>query len=232
MKRKRLSAPKKTGHGFRKSPYGEPDYKKRRYRIYTSPRIGWPQEYVTTLQYVTIGTLNTVAGTIASLRLTSNAFDVDPSLGGTAMPGFTEYANFYTRFRVLQFSYETQFLNREAFNILGYSGFSNSSAAVVGHTTTGQALWKSGTMGPLTGCNKLKLRDSQSIVTITGTKTSLFDDLFTGSTSSSSLPSAGTCHYYAVIESPNAVFTAGGGADYRVIISLKLQFYKVNTLVT
>lgn len=198
--------------------------------MYKAPRIGWAQEFVTTLKFITIGTMNTIASTASSYRLTTNAFDIDPALGGTAMPGFTEYAAFYSRFRTLRATYKVEFMNREAFNVLCYAGFSNSAAAVVGHTTAGQALWKTGTMGPLTGSNKATLFDSRTIVEIAGTQQPLYDDVFTGSTTATGITGSGLKHMYFVIESPNAVFTATGGADYKIIISLTIQFYTVNTL--
>jgi hypothetical protein len=222
---------KRTGRkSFSGVPYGKPEYKKARYAMYKSPRIGWPQEYVTTLKYTTAFSFNTVGGSLSSYRFCSDCFDIDPAVGGHAMPGFTQYATLYARHRPLKMAYDLEYANREAFNVVALAGFSNSSAAVVDLENAGQALWKNGIMGPLTGFNKVRLKDSATMVKISGTKQPLYDDLFTGSTTSATISSAGLTSLYLGIQSPNAVFTAGGGVDVRISISMTIQFYKVNTL--
>lgn len=228
MKRKRLSAPRKTGHGFKRSPYGEPDYKKKRYAMYRAPRLGWAQEYVTKLRFIAIGPLNSAGNITANYRWTSNAFDVDPATGGTAMPGFAEYAVFYKRFRTLKIDYEVELMNREAFPIVGMSGLTMENSPVVNHQNCGNPNWKIGTMGPLTGFNKLKLKDSKSIRQVDGTNQSMYDDLFVGSTAGT--PPSRLCNIFIAIDSPNAVFTAGGGADYMVKFDLTVQFFETNQL--
>jgi len=222
MKRKRsYSGSKRKSYG----PYSAPFYKKARYAVYKSPRLAWPQEYVTTLRFIACGIINSAGTSTNALRLTSNAFDIDPALGGTTMPGFDQYAGLYQRFRTLSMSYDVELMNIEAFNMLGYTGFTNDSSAVVSHQNCGNPLWKIGTMGPLTGFNKLKLKDSKTLVQIVGTRQPLVDDIFTGSTTSSTLSAAGTVSLWIAVESPSAVIIPNG-CNYKVTLDVMIQFYK------
>lgn len=225
MKRKRSS----KGLVVRK-PYGTPEYKKARYAMYTSPRLAWPQEYVTTLRWIYTATLNTAGVQVIGVNYSSNAYDIDAAVGGTAMPGFLEYSSFYEKFRTLQCTYNIDLMNREAFNVVGFTGFSNDSGFVVSVANCGNANWKLATMGPLTGNNKVTLRDSKSVVAIAGTKTGLYDDLYSGSTTSTGIPTTGRVYIYLGAQSPNAVFTAGGGIDFKITLDLKVQFFKTHSL--
>jgi hypothetical protein len=53
------------------------------------------------LDYFSAPTISLAATTAGGVRYTpSNAYDLDPSLGSTASPGFTELAAFYSTYRV------------------------------------------------------------------------------------------------------------------------------------
>lgn len=59
--------------------------------------------------------LNNAGATFASVRFRpSSAFDVDPALGGTSMPGFNEVAGIYGRYRCLRFRADVTGVNLEA----------------------------------------------------------------------------------------------------------------------
>lgn len=219
----------KRGHWASKKPYGQPEYKKARYAMYRTPRIGWPQEKVVDLVYTTAYAMTSVGAANVSTKYVSEAYDVDPTVGGHVMPGFTQYANFYARYRTLAMSYEVEFANKEAFPVVCIAGFSNSTAAVVDLENCGNPLWKTKLVGALTGYNLAKLKDSRTIVEISGTKQALYDDLFTGSTTSATMPTAGTIAVYFAAQTPTGVFTAAG-LDVKVRLTLKLQFSRANTI--
>lgn len=185
-----------------------------------------PQEWVTDLKYcVQIVTTN-VGGVAASQHYKSDAYDVDAALGSTAMPGFTELAAMYARFRTLRMSYRFDFANQEAFPLTVFAGFSNSSLAsgTITETHMGNPLFKNKQVGPLTGEGQARLTGSASVIQIAGTKQALYDDLYTGSTGSSTLATAGTVHVYAAILSP-VVLTAAG-VVINAVVTLRLQFYQ------
>jgi hypothetical protein len=199
--------------------------------MYKSPRgIGWPQEYVVKLRWIYAATLNTAGVQVIGLNYSSNAYDIDPAVGGTAMPGFLEYSSFYERFRTLKVGYNIDLMNREAFNVVGFAGFSNDSGFVVSIANCGNPLWKNKTMGPLTGFNRVTLKDEKTTDQIVGTKTSTFDDLYSGSTTATGIGTSGRTYIYLGAQSPNAVFTAGGGIDFKLTYDLTLQFYKTRSL--
>lgn len=83
----------------------------RRYRIV-------PPSMITTLvfQSTSHSPLNNAGLTYASVRFRpTSAYDVDPTIGGTSMPGFNEMAGLYGKYRVLRFKTSVVFVNAEDF---------------------------------------------------------------------------------------------------------------------
>jgi len=79
------------------------------------------------------GDLASGAAPFAAKSYHSNgAYDVDPSLGSTETYGFDEYAALYTYYRVIGYSYEVTFVNRENAPMLAYVVNSNVDAAAIG----------------------------------------------------------------------------------------------------
>jgi hypothetical protein len=66
-------------------------------------QLGFPDRMATTLSFFSAPSFAPVVGASAyAYRYApSNAFDVDPLLGGVTMPGFDEFANVYASYRVL-----------------------------------------------------------------------------------------------------------------------------------
>jgi len=82
--------------------------------LYRNPA---PDGVVVDLYYIdSVQTRNNAGNLISTWRYRVNsAFDPDPLLGTGAIPGFVEWAAFYDRYRVLDFMYDAQFSNLEAF---------------------------------------------------------------------------------------------------------------------
>lgn len=219
--RARKSSVKKNSQGYRT---GMPMYK--------SPRRIMPNEYDTTLRYIVQGTVGTAAATLSSLRYHSNAYDVDPSLGSTAMAGFTEFAGFYARFRTLGMTYKFNCCNTEAFPVSIIHGFSSFSIATgsLGMNYGENPLFRTAILGPLTGQCRGTFTGSSTVVRISGTAQALYDDLYTGLTNSSTLPTGGTVYCYLGGSAAPAVFTAAG-VIVNVEVNLHIRFFKPNFLV-
>jgi len=138
-------------------------------------------------------------GTTNSFRYTSNAYDVDSALASTAMAYFGELAIVYSRFRTLGMKYRLIIENQEAFPVQTVYGFMTQS---LGSTAVGVNYAENKHMN----CNILSaINGSRSTATYTGqvnicdlfgSNQALFDDLFTGSTTSSSLSSSATANLY------------------------------------
>jgi len=93
--------------------------------LYTLPR-GFiaPDRVITTLCFVDVshGSLNSAGNKVASYRYRpTNAFDVDPTLGGTTIAGFNEWASFYNYYRVLGYTMEVKIANADSFGLTVYS---------------------------------------------------------------------------------------------------------------
>jgi len=79
-----------------------------------------PPSLVTNLVYMDTqhSPLNNAGSTFASIRFRpSSAFDVDPTIGGTSMPGFNELAGVYGRYRMLSFKASVIASNLEDFPV-------------------------------------------------------------------------------------------------------------------
>lgn len=235
MKRKRLST--KQGYwGAKKTkkaatPYGRPYYKNNSYNLYKSPRLGWPQEWMTTLKYSIQGTLNNTPAAVATRQFNSDAFDVDPALGSTAMPGFTELSGLYSRYRVIAMGYDLEVCNRELFALQVMSGIVNNSVAWNTVELLGNSNVKTQIISAKGGMDRVRLKDRITMVALFGSKQPLYDDLYTGSTTATTLATNATAKTYFSILSPSVGLTAGGGCDYNIQIYLQLQFYRANPLI-
>jgi len=83
-----------------------------------------PPRIMTKLKYLVARNLQNAAGLTASIQLNANGvYDVDPSLGSTAVPGFVEFVAFYRRFRVLRVKSVCTFINNEGFPLVINLGF-------------------------------------------------------------------------------------------------------------
>lgn len=184
------------------------------------------------LKYLTFESLTNIGGTVASLKFRTEAYDVDPAIGSTAMPGFTEYAAFYSRYRPLAIGYNFTVGNQEAFPLAILHGFTQNTIASgsLGITYAGNPLFRSSLLGPLTGEGVATYRQTASVTKIVGTQQPLFDDLYTGSTTSATLATAGTVYCHIGIVAPQALTAAG--AVVKVEIILSLRFYRRNPLLT
>jgi len=161
---------------------------------------------------------------------TSFLYDVDPDSMTTAMPGFTEYAAFYKRYRVLRVGYKMDFSNREAFAVGVTCYFTNELINFGGTkpmSTIGNPLCKYAIMSGKGGLDKCSIKDSASCVAITGTKQSLYDDLYTGPTDTNTSPGR-PLYVNWQASSLNGVdqFTSGNGVAFIHKIYFYVQFYQ------
>jgi hypothetical protein len=182
------------------------------------------------LKYIVQDIVTNVGGVLASIRFRTEAYDVDPALASTAMPGFAELALLYARFRTMGMSYKFSVANQEAFSLSVIHGFSNSSIAsgALVLAYAGNPLFKTAILGPLTGQNRGQFSQRRTVREISGTDQSLFDDLYTGSTASATLATAGTAWCYFGILSPVALTAAG--VLVTVEVTLDIEFYRPNLL--
>jgi hypothetical protein len=196
--------------------------------IFSSDTVVIPLRYMIPLQG-----LAAAGQTLGSVRYSNNAYDVDSALGSTSMAGFAEWAAIYSKFRVLEMDYDFTFMNDEAFPVQVLSGFSCTSVAstALGMNYGENPYFKTAFCSPSGGQNRARLRGHVRIADIAGTKQALFDDLYTGSTTSSTLSTNGTIYLYAGVGSAGTMFTAASCA-VGGFVTLLCQFYRRNMLTT
>lgn len=169
-------------------------------KIWSIPKqIGFPDTLRTDLEFIIPLTQITGGGTTNSFRFTSNAYDVDPALGSTAMAYFAELAIVYSRFRTLRMSYKVDIENQEAFPVGTVYGFMTNSlgSTAVGQNYAGNQYMHEGILSAINGSRSVSTyTGSVAINQLFGSNQALFDDLFTGSTTSSTLSSSATANFY------------------------------------
>jgi hypothetical protein len=199
--------------------------------MFKSPRTVMPATYVTNMRYLIDTVLTSVGALQTSLQYRTEAYDVDPTLASTAMPGFNELAAIYQRYRTLRISYKFACANQEAFPISIIHG--TSALAIASGSLNiqyaGNPLFSTGMLGPNTGKSTGTYRRSTAITDVVGTKQPLFDDLYTGSTTSATLATAGTVYSYLGIVAPAALTALG--CFVCTEITLQIQFYRIRPLL-
>lgn len=89
--------------------------------IWKNPKTLMPPRFQTTLRYEAEGNQLNAGVNYSNTRLQpTTPYDVDPTLGSTAMPGFTELAALYRRYRVNRWVHKVMFANNESFPVVVY----------------------------------------------------------------------------------------------------------------
>lgn len=113
----------------------------------------------------------------------NSAYDVDPLVGGGTCLGFNEWASMYTRYRVLRFNYEVEFVNQSSSTLIvsvcptktsygsNYSHCIDFSEAPYGQSRM---------LSPKGGMDRAVLRGSIDLVKFSGYHGYLFDDVSSG----------------------------------------------------
>lgn len=183
----------------------------------------------TKLRYVLPFQPVTSAGAAASLKFTSNAYDVDAALGNTAMAYFTDLANIYSRFRTLSMRYVFDVCTNEAYGLPYVHGFMTQSlsATGVGLNYAENPYMKIKHTGGASAVSTARLTGSVTTARLFGTQQALYDDLFTGSTTSSTLSASATMFLYC-----GAVGIGPLAAGFNVTgtIELDVMFFRRNSL--
>jgi len=195
--------------------------------IFAADSLAVPLRYILPYQAI-----SNTGNSLASIRLTSNAYDVDSALGSTSMAAFTEYAAIYSRFRTIAMSYTFCFANQETFPVSVFSGFmtnSISSGSLGANYCENPYMHALRVIGPLTGNGVVTQKGSVEIARLFGAKQALYDDLFTGSTTSSTLSSSATANLYAATA---CNIGTASGVICQGEVTLFVQFYRRNALIS
>jgi len=194
--------------------------------------IAFPDAMRTNLRYVLPFQQVLGGGTTNSLRFTSNAYDVDTALGSTSMAYFSDLANVYSRFRTMGMRYCFNVTNQETFPNPVIHGFMTNSlgSTSVGLNYAENPYMHMNVMSDVRGSRStISCTGSIQIAKLFGSAQALYDDLFTGSTTSSTLSSSATANCYIGCVSAavpvNGWFVSGW-------IELDLVFHRRNSLIS
>lgn len=193
--------------------------------------LGFPDQLRTDLRYIIPLSQLTGGGTTNSFKFTSNAYDVDSALGSTAMAGFSELAAVYSRFRTLGVKYHFQIENQEAFPVQTiYGGMTTSlGSTAVGANYAGNKYMHTNVLSAINGSRSTSTyTGSVRMNYLFGSNQALYDDLFTGSTTSNTLSSSATGYFYigtvAATTPVNGQFVGGW-------IELDVLFTRKNAII-
>lgn len=115
----------------RKPRKREPMFSKHTFLV--SPNNIVPEEVMVRLKWPSSFVLTSVGAQNVSKRWCPNAaYDLDPILASTAMPGFAEWAAFYSFYRVVAYSYVLEVVNAQPFPLTAYVINSNNDPGTGG----------------------------------------------------------------------------------------------------
>jgi hypothetical protein len=171
---------------------------------------------------------NTIASTSVRYKPTF-AYDIDPNLGSTAMPFFTEYTAMYGGYRVLWYSADITFANQEAFDVTAYAltvaadPGANVSVAVA-QSFLSNLKAKKCQLGRATTPNRGRIRVSDSVARYSGQAWPKIFDPYSG---------AGTTtpqdilyfHVGAVPTNGTSTFTTSTGVAISISINVRIAFF-------
>jgi hypothetical protein len=165
-----------------------------------------------------VGTTSTVVRFVPT-----NCFDVDPTLGSTAMSGFSELAALYELYRTFSSRMTVNFVNLEVQNGLSCGllattqdlGTSPAPTAVYSNPMTTTRI-----CGTANGNNKCQISKSISTSRLTGAASTTVSDNFTSLTTGG----PGDNWYWFVITSlPSGTFATG--AEFQIKLDIVVDFF-------
>lgn len=118
----------------------------------------------------------------------TNAYDVDPDIGSSSMPGFAQYAALYRFYRVHSSRILVDFVNQESFGALVYVAVANSDPSTGSPTCVAflsNPRTKQMTLGAATGMSTGVIRSAFSTSQMGGVSSMSILDEYSALTSSS-----------------------------------------------
>lgn len=171
--------------------------------------------------------LNNAGATFASVRFRpSSAFDVDPTIGGTSIPGFNELAGLYGRYRMVAFSADVTAVNDENFpiNVMVFpSNFDLGSNYSQVQSMVGNSLAKIRYLSPRGGMDRSTIHTPWwSANRIVGSDAPMVDTDFSASVSGN--PVNNTYLNIGIWTGNSTALVNGVGL--KVVITIQIKYYE------
>lgn len=184
------------------------------------------------LSYANFGIINHAGFVYCNARYQPTyVYDVDPTLGNTAVPGLAEWGGIYRFYRVRGSRIIASFSNKETFPVTCYICPVNIDP---GANTTSYAkyisnrLGKSQSIGPLTGNGNCVLTSSVTTADFAGVPDTQQLDNYCAPTSGSSAP-LNNYFWIVGIVTDGTVMSAGFNLNVRV--EMDVEFFELDTPV-
>jgi hypothetical protein len=181
------------------------------------------------LRYSTLTQMNNAGFTTTNLRFNPTyAYDINPTIGSTAAPGFNELAGMYRYYRVRASRIKVNFANNEAFNGLvavlpvNFDPTQNHSVAI---TTSylSQPVCRTKPVGPLTGQSRATITHEASTSQFGGAADyDIADDYSASTTGTAPINS----WFWDVIFTPGTS-TLVSGIFVHVNIDIDIEFFEI-----
>lgn len=168
------------------------------------------------------------ANILAMVRFTPNGtFDVDPTLGSTTTPGFTEWAAFYNYYRVIKVAYDIEVANNETFPLRVYTILTNTDPGTIGNPQfSGNPLAKTALISGKGGMDRCRLRDLKQVSQVVGSQAPETEDNFRAAVTTNPVD---VIHLGIGCFNPGSAFVPNGVAVVGVI-RMFIRFYDPKTL--
>lgn len=192
-------------------------------------RSTMPKSTIVHLRFLYNGTLTVAGLQTASKQLRNNgAYDVDPSLASTAMPGFVEWMSFYSRYRVLATTSSGQIINREDFPLLFNHGYSSQfqSPNSIKSSMFENRLCKTVLLPQSGSGGGVRFYSHATMLNITGDVSVYTSDQWTGTAGAN--PNALNYVHCAIDSTQGASINTG--AYLRWVLEMEIEFFEPKTL--
>lgn len=162
--------------------------------------------------------------TFASRFYTNACYDVDPILGSTSIPGFTEWSNFYSYNRVVAYQVDAAFANGDALPIGLYFVHTNTDPGVSGSNYSPMVSNPHGActvLGPTSGAGTYRYRSPFiTISSVVGTRAPEYEDNYRGTTAANPVD---TTYFGIGLNAYSNDFTNGVSVEFS--LRLRVRFF-------
>lgn len=196
--------------------------------------LGWaPRRVRCSLRYALTGICNNAGAVFSSRRyIPTYVYDVDPSLGNTAVPGLAEWGGIYRLYRVRGSQIKVTYSNKEVFPVTCYLCPVNTDP---GLNTANYAYYlssrlsKQRVVGPLTGNGVCSLTSAHTTGDFAGVPDTQQLDTYCGSTNGGTAP---TNNWYWQVGLVTDGTVHSAGVNINVSIDMDVEFFELLTPAT
>jgi len=193
--------------------------------------LGWaPRRVRASLLYHAYGIVNNAGVTHANVRyVPTYAYDIDPLLASTAMPGFTEWGAIYRFYRTVASQLKCTFSNKETFPVttcicpVNFDPTANTASFA---NYFSSRLGKTAAAGPLTGNGVNVLENQFTTADIGGVASLQTLDSYCAQTSGAAPPGNNWYWFVGVLTDGSAL---NAGVFFDVALTVDVEFFELQS---